>query len=536
MPHERPILSLVLHAHLPFVRHPEHEDFLEERWLFEAIAEVYVPLLDVLAGLVRDRVPHRIALSLSPTLLDMLDDGLLGQRFVRHLDLRLAFADRELVRTAGDERLRRVVELHRELLLRARTCFVDENDGRLVPAFRRLEEAGSLELLTCGATHGFLPLLAATPGAVEAQVAVAVAEFRRSFGHAPRGFWLPECGFTPGLDDVLARHGILWSVVESHGLLDADPPPVHGTFAPVVAPSGVAFYGRDGESSREVWSATEGYPGDPAYRDFHRDVGFELPVEDLRPLLPPTGDRVAVGFKYFRVTGAGAEKEPYDPDAAASRVEQHASHFVAAIGRRLAAASALMRRPPVLVAPYDAELFGHWWFEGPAWLDAVLRRVADSSAGFDLATPSDDLARHPVVQQAMPAASSWGERGYASVWVAPGNDWILRHVDGAGERMRAIATGMRGATGLARRALAQAARELLLAQARDWPFLISRGTAAGYAEARVRAHLGRFARLHDDLRHGTLDEAWLAEIERRDDVFPVIDPGVFADEIDSPRG
>jgi 1,4-alpha-glucan branching enzyme len=525
-----PILALLLHAHLPFVRHPEHDDFLEERWLFEAIAEVYLPLLSVLEGLVRDRVPHRVALSISPTLLDMLDDRLLQQRFVRYLDLRLAFAARELGRTATDERLHRVVELHRDLLRRARETFVDELAGSLVPAFRRLRDAGSLELLTCAATHGFLPALAASPGAVRAQVAVAIEEFRRRFGHPPAGFWLPECGFLPGLDEVLAEQGVRWSVLESHGLLDATPPPVNGTFAPIVAPSGVAFYGRDVESSRRVWSATEGYPGDPAYRDFHRDLGFERPLDELRPLLPPTGVRVAVGFKYHRVTGPGTEKEPYDPDRAAEAVDRHAAHFVDACGRRLAAAAKLMRRPPVAVAPYDAELFGHWWFEGPAWLDRVARRIADGSAGFELGTPSDDLERHPVAQESMPSASSWGEHGYAGVWIAPGNDWILRHLDGACERMRAAANDMLGATGLARRALAQAARELLLAQSSDWPFLVSRGTAATYAESRVRTHLGRFARLHDDLRRGSLDEAWLAEVERRDDVFPEIDPGVFADK------
>lgn len=536
MASNRPMLALLLHAHLPFVRHPEHDDFLEERWLFEAIAEVYVPLLRVIDGLRRDQVPHRLSLSLSPTLLDMLDDPLLQRRFVRHVDLRIEFAERELVRAAGDERLRRVVELHRDGFRRARECFVDEHDLRLVPAFRRLQEAGSLELLTCGATHGFLPLLAASPGAVEAQVATAIAEHRRFFGRDPAGFWLPECGFTPGLDEVLAGHGVRWSVLESHGLLDAVPAPLNATFAPVATQAGVAFYGRDAETSRAVWSAVEGYPGDPAYRDFHVDLGFERPVDELRALLPPTGTAVPVGFKYARVTGTDAEKEIYDPDLAAERVERHAAHFVDGLARRIAAASHLMRRPPVVLAPYDAELFGHWWFEGPAWLDRVVRRIGAASAGFELGTPSDDLARNPVVQEAMPAPSSWGEHGDASVWVAPGNDWILRHLDGACERMRALAGEFRGSTGLARRALSQAARELLLAQASDWPFLISRGTAASYAEARVRAHLGRFARLHDDLRRGAIDEAWLAEVERRDDVFPAIDPDVFSRGGPTPTG
>ena len=527
MEHDAPTLALVLHAHLPFVRHPEHDDFLEERWLFEAIAETYVPLLRVLDGLVVDHLPHRLTLSISPTLLDMLSDRLLQARCVRYLDLRCAFAEKQLRRNERDDRMQRVALLYRDLLARTRTFFVEALGCELVPAFRRHQESGGLEIIACAATHGFLPALRSQPAAVEAQIAIGIDEYRRFFGRDPLGFWLPECGYVPGFEEILARHGIRWFLVESHGLLEATPRPLYATFAPVITPAGVAAFGRDAESSRQVWSAVEGYPGDPFYRDFHRDLGFDLSLEDLDPLLPAPGVRVATGFKYHRVTGPGSEKDVYDPERAAERVEAHAAHFVAERTRQFAAAAAAMRRPPIVVAPYDAELFGHWWFEGPAWLDRVMRLVAQGDRGFSVGTPGDHLARHPVAQEATPAASTWGEGGHAAVWLSPANDWAYRHLDAAAERMVGLASAHRASSGDEREALEQAARELLLAQASDWAFLLSRGTAPDYARQRIRTHLGRFAKICDGMQGGGLDREWLAEIERRDDVFPGIDVTAF---------
>src|SRR5213593_3649478 len=229
-------LAFVLHAHLPFVRHPAHEDFLEERWLAEAITETYIPLLEMLGALERDRVPTRLTLSLSPPLLAMLADHLLRRRYLGHLD---RLVEKEERRTRADERFHRVAELYLARFCRARTIFLEEWGQDLIAAFRSYQERGLLEIITCAATHGFLPLLGMTPGAVRAQIEVAVAEHRRFFARTPEGFWLPEWAYEPGLDAELARAGVRYFFVDTHGIAHATPRPLYGVYAPIVCDSGV---------------------------------------------------------------------------------------------------------------------------------------------------------------------------------------------------------------------------------------------------------------------------------------------------------
>src|SRR5215470_12094648 len=216
-------VAFVLHAHLPFVRHPAHEDFLEERWLDEAITETYIPLLEMLDSLDRDRVRARLTISLSPPLLAMLADPLLRGRYLRHLDRLVELAEKEERRTRPDPAFHRVAEMYLGRFWRARTLFLDEWQQDLVSAFRAYQERGLVEVITCAATHGFLPLLGVTAGAARTQIEVGVAEYRRFFGRGPEGFWLPECAYEPGLDAELARVGIRYFFVDTHGLAHATP-------------------------------------------------------------------------------------------------------------------------------------------------------------------------------------------------------------------------------------------------------------------------------------------------------------------------
>ena len=260
-------LAIVLHAHLPYVHHPEHETFLEEDWLFEGVAETYIPLLMAFNRLRRDEVPFRIAMSLTPTLLEMLANPLLTDRCVRYLAQRAELADREQRNGRRTDEHRRVAEHYRWHFSTAREFLEKHCRGNLVNAFRDLQDAGHLEVLACAATHGFLPLML-TPNAVRAQVAVGVSTVERHLGRRPRGIWLPECAYKPGLDEVLADEGIAYFILDAHGILNGFPVPPSGMHAPVRCPSGVAAFGRDLESSKQVWSSEEGYPGDGVYREF----------------------------------------------------------------------------------------------------------------------------------------------------------------------------------------------------------------------------------------------------------------------------
>lgn len=516
-------LALVLHAHLPFVRHPEHEFFLEENWLFEAITETYVPLLLVFQGWERDGLPARLALTLSPTLCSMLRDPLLQTRYRRHLDQLIDLADKEAHRTALEPAFHELAVFYHERFQAIRETFAAcQND--LVRAFRQLQDAGRIEIITTAATHAILPLVSHHPPALRGQILVARDDYRTCFGREPEGFWLPECAYADRIEGVLREASIQWFVTETHGLLNASPRPRYGMFAPVLTPLGLAAFGRDHESARQVWSRHEGYPGDPRYRDFYRDIGFDLDLDYVRPYLMPPDKRSFTGLKYHRITGPTPEKLPYEPKAAREAVEEHARHFLHARAAQIRRLDTIMDRPPIVVAPYDAELFGHWWYEGPEFLDVMVRKACKEEPGLKLVTPGDYLRLHPTQQVARPAASSWGEEGYLRVWLNEQNEWVYRHAQAAELRMTELARHNSGSaealTPLRQRALRQAGRELLLAQASDWSFILKSGTSSEYAARRVKDHLQRFTRLYEDILRDRVGAAWLDEVESRDNIFP----------------
>jgi len=525
-------LSLHLNAHLPFVRHPERPSVLEEAWLYAAVTETYLPLLAVFDRLAEEEVPFRVSCTLSPTLVAMLRDELLTRRCARHLERLCELADREVRRTRSDPVFHGLALHYRGEFRSLRALFEDRYRRDLVSAFKRLEDAGRLEIVTSGATHGFLPLLQVHPEAARAQVSVAVSHHRRHFGRDPKGIWLPECGHYPGVDALLAEHDLRYFFVDAHGLRDAAPRPRYGVYAPVFTESGPAAFGRDPESSMEVWSAEHGYPGDPDYREFYRDVGWDLDWARVKDYAGPARQRRNLGIKYFRITGRTAHKEPYHPARARERAAAHARDFLSRRQKQIEyLASRMGGARPVVVSPYDAELFGHWWYEGPLFLDFLLRGAASGQRTLRLATPGDYLAENPEQQVATPPTCSWGAGGYSGVWLDGSNDWVYRHLHQAAERMVALARDFPEPTALERRALNQAARELLLAQSSDWAFILKTGTAVDYALRRIREHVLRFTRLFEEVRARRVDARWLAGVEAKDNLFPEIDYRVYR-----PRG
>jgi 1,4-alpha-glucan branching enzyme len=511
-------LALILHAHLPFVRHPEHEHFLEEEWFFEAITESYIPLLRMMQRLVSDDVPFKLTMSITPTLCAMLQDKLLRERYVRHLDLLIDLAERECKRNRGHLRLRELAGFYLNLFSKSRRFFVDEWRCDLLAGLRELQRTGALEIIASAATHGLLPLLwHQSRQAASAQVLIGRDLYGDLFGVHPKGFWLPECGYAPGLEALLQEANIRWFVLDAHGLLFGKPRPCRSIYAPCYTPAGPAAFARDRDSSRQVWNAQGGYPGDPAYREFYRDAGFDLSMEHLGPIA--RGSRKFSGMKYHRVTGSGQEKQLYDRATAENAAAKHASHFLEERRRRTHEISKL-GFDPIVVIPFDAELFGHWWFEGPRFLELFIRKVA-SEQDFRLTTPSEYLAAYPTQQIIEPAASTWGENGHLGVWLDPSNAWIYPSLQTAAQRMsEAARRHAEDCSPLADRVLKQLARELLLAQSSDWAFLMKTGTAREYATKRTLDHLARFDRLYDQFVTNDVAEEFLRECEWRDNLFP----------------
>lgn len=524
---EKGFISLVLHAHLPYVRHPEHEFFLEEQWLYEAITETYIPLIHAFERLERHGVPFRMTMSLTPTLIAMLQDGLLQDRYLKHINKLTELAEKEI------ERTRFLPEFHEMALhyyheyVKARETFRDRFNCDITKAFKGFQDRGRLEIITCASTHAFLPLANRNDAAIRAQIQTAVRHYAKALGRNPIGIWLPECGYYPGVDVFLKEAGIRYFLTDTIGILHASPRPKYGVFAPIYCDSGVAAFGRDVESSKQVWSAVEGYPGDYSYREFYRDVGFDLEYDYIRPYISPDGMRMNTGIKYYRITGDTDHKEPYRLGQAMDKAREHADHFVWCREKQIEYLQGFLGRKPMVISPYDAELYGHWWYEGPEFLEAVLRKAALHVPNVKLATPGDYLREYTVNQVSTPSFSSWGWKGYSETWLSGSNHWIYRHLHKATLRMSELADRFHGQNGIVKRALNQAARELFLAQSSDWAFIMHTGTMVPYAEKRTREHILNFLQIYDDLTHSRLNEEWLSRLEGTDNIFPDIDAEVF---------
>lgn len=516
---------LVLHAHLPYVRHPEYEEFLEEDWLYEAITETYIPFIKMFERLRRDNVDFKITLTISGTLANMLKDELLQNRYLEHLDKMLKFCEKEQERLSPYEDMLKAANSNYELFKTAKETFLG-CDKNILKEFKKYQDLGNLEIIPVTATHGMLPMMKDFEKVVNAQVLQAKLDYIENFERDPKGIWLAECAYYPGQDKFLAKNGIRYFIVDSHAIVHSNPRPVYGVYAPVYTESGVAAFARDLESSEQVWSSEIGYPGDGAYREFHKDAGYELDYDYVKEFLHSDGVRRNMGVKYHAITDKkGTYKAVYDPEAAMQKAKQHAYDFVFNRSNQIQYLSTKMKyRKPVVISPYDAELYGHWWFEGPIFLEHVFRAMQMSN--FRSITPSAYLNIYPLNQVVDLSMSSWGANGYYDVWVDGSNDYIYRHLHKAAEKMLEMSE-IEPKNEVEYRALNQMARELMMAQTSCWPFIMFTGTMVGYAKKKVSDHVNRLFKLYENIKNSNIDEKWLAEIESRDNIFKNIDYRVY---------
>ncbi len=544
---------LALHSHLPYVlnhgRWPHGSD-----WLCEAALDTYLPLLERLEELAAEGTPTPLTIGFTPVLANQLASPAFAREMETFFTQRLAACDEApaALRASGDAALVPLVDYWRSRLTRLRALF-RRIDANLVSAFRRLQEQGRLEIMGSAATHGYLPLLGRDES-IRLQLAVGQQEHRRLFGVAPVGCWLPECAYRPrgkwrgkkvrrGIEQHLADAGFRYFFTDAHlaragsplgaygeiplgaERFDAErhdpgsPLPAEGRPRAARSPyrayrvSGrgvrppVAALVRDPRSSMQIWSRHQGYPGDEWYLEFHKI-------------------RWPGGLKLWRVTGATVDlggKRAYEPPIAHERATGHASHF-AHLLQSLALQQADRGGDGVIVAPFDTELFGHWWFEGADFLAATYRALRGSGTageGVRAVTASQHLDAHPASAALQLAEGSWGANGDHTMWLNERTAWTWDRLWPLEDAFWDVAPAAL-ASAAARPVLAQAARELLLAQASDWQFIISTGAVVDYAERRFTLHCDDAERLIKALSGGDLGGGGrlAEELARRDDLFP----------------
>ncbi|GAB4570855.1 MAG: DUF1957 domain-containing protein [Anaerolineae bacterium] len=583
--------TFVLHSHMPYARLAGRWPHGEE-WIHEAICETYLPLLNALTDLAEEGVQYRLTIGITPILAEQLADPDIIDHFDAYMDEKIAAARADVTRFKGESpapetpvnvtaenaarvgqeeeaRRQEIVETSEadphmaylaewylnwfEMIKRS----FDERYGRnLLGAFRRLQDAGYIEIITCAATHGYLPLLG-TDSAIEAQLRAGIRSYERHFGRKPTGIWLPECAYRPayytedgrlrpGIERFLAEQGIKVFFSETHTITGGQPVGVAAgdvlgpygeikrryvipttstmperyatTFKPYYVSdttagpnaeqhSGVAVIGRNNRTGQQVWSADWGYPGDQDYREFHRK------------------DHIS-GIQYWRVTGPKVDlgnKDVYHPDWAAFKVRQHAEHFAHLVEAELRAyASGTGGDFGLIASNYDTELFGHWWFEGVDWIKEVLRLLAENPL-VELTTASGFIAEHPPQEVLHLPESSWGAGGNHFTWDNSETHWMWKPIHDAERRMERLAAAHPAPDEATRTVLQQAARELLLLESSDWPFLVTTGQAKTYAIQRFSQHTERFNRLADSIEAEQPDVELAARFWELDRVFPDVD-------------
>ncbi|MCA9798724.1 MAG: DUF1957 domain-containing protein [Cyanobacteria bacterium HKST-UBA04] len=544
---------LMLHSHLPYYRKHGMWPFGEEN-LYECMAETYIPLLDALYELRDEGIKPGITVGITPILAEQLADAHLQQGFLEFLDARIKAADEDLQRYPNDtlrshsEHVAFLAQWYKDYYQNIRNSFEHKYNHHLLPFFKQLQDEGAIEIVTCAATHGFLPLLGQDE-AVDFQIKVGVETYKQHFDRAPKGIWLPECAYRPaipansyrllnggthppraGIDAFLHAHGIEYFFTEFHAIEGSErsdsrrafgayssisqvPMQVQGktgltTYQPYFLKDyPVAVMGRCERASFQVWSADHGYPGDGLYREFHK--------KDTES-----------GLHYWRLTSKDSDlgaKMLYDPVLAFEQTKSHADHYVGLLSGLLGHYDYEHGEPGMIMISYDTELFGHWWFEGVSFLKHLIRGIHQHPT-LTTNTASVALKAQPPKQAIELPESTWGAGGHYHVWANDDVTWTWTYIHQAEAKLFELA-GTLDVPNLspdAATTLNVAARQLLLLEGSDWPFLMTTGQAHDYAIERFNEHKDNFWALTEMLDTNQFDMSQVHAIAEQDNCFDFV--------------
>ena len=522
------ILSIVIKASQDFIRHTE-EDIKENAPVlnnfFEAISNVYIPLLRMLEKLEADNIKCRIGLVLPPVLCNMLSDEVLQDEYISWLEKRNTLGKAELRRNKADEKLCEIINdtitANKNLI----SDFTEKYNKKLIPVFAEYMNKGCIELLgTCG-TDIFMPHYADLKEIISAQIECGLHAYRQYFGIMPEGFWLPAMGYTPGIEKLIRAYGYTYTILDSRSILFSQNVPEAGIFYPSRTENSLVIFARNRVIDSELFGEN-GIIYSECYRNQNRDIGYELPMDKLSALIDKDGIRYSTGFKYwnrcFKDSGC-----LYNKECAAAQLDKDSTAFVEKRCQTLSKAAELLPSYNFVteICTLDISKLSKTWSEDILWLEQVIRKAYD--AGLSVLSCDRMCDEQYNLEKIEPYFSSGSGQGYGENFLSSKNCWMMRYIRKSCERMIDLAGRFPMDTGLKTRLLNLGAKELMLAQSSNLSKMINRSEFPQFAEKRFKESIAAFTAVFDSLGSNTVSTEWLTKLEARDSIFPWMNYRIF---------
>ena len=524
-------LAFIIKTSQDFIRtnedNPPECDKLKLNSFFEAVSDSYIPMLQMFERLKNDGIAFKIGLVLPPVLCSMLDDEKIRQLYVDFLDKRIALGKKEINRYKDDslacELATSITEKNKEL----KRTFCEVYQKNLTAQFAKYQKEGYLEILGTCATDIFMPYYADIPEALSAQIEMGLQSYKKCFGELPEGFYLPEFGYTPGIEKIIRSYGYAYTILHSRSILLPDTPPVNGIFYPVRTDNSLVAYTADPFIDDQIYSE-EGWCSNSVYRNENRDIGFELDLKKLTPIMEEKTARCSTGYKYWKKDFNDDACVSYDLEEAKKQVQSDADDFIYKKADLLSKAEQCVSDSDyvVFVCCIEENKIRTQWSEYLLWLEAIIRKIPDSE--LSLVLTKEILPKPSSIERIEPYYSAGTSDGYGENLLSSKNCWMMRYVRKATERMVDLAERFPSDTGLKTRLLNIGALELLLAQSSSLAKMIEEEQDSEYAERRFRLSINAFTVVFDALGSNTVSTEWLTKLELMDNLFPWINYKIFS--------
>lgn len=506
---------LVLHAHLPYIVH--EDNYIEENWFFENMVESYIPFIRMIENLIKDDIIPRITLSLSPTLISMMESKKMISKLSRYVDLRLELIENEY--KTDDSRIKKILDIYKKLYEDAKN-FINSYGNNLIRPFKALQDNNIIEIITTPATYPILPLLV-NKESLDAQITIATNYYRDKFNRNLNGIFLSECAYDERIETYLIKNNINYFFLDDRAIDIYK----YSPYTNYITEQNLSVFIRDWDSYNDIFNPENGYVAKGVYREFYRDIGYDKDTEYLKKYTL-TDKKIPTGLKFYRITGMDIpldKKELYDFDLAQNEILSDVKDF---LYKRINQIKGLdLKQNPVITNCFSMELFGHRWFEGMIFIENLFRTVRQDRLPLQFITPSEYLNINKSTVKIKPQISSWDKNGYFDIWVNEKNDFIYPYIYEITTKYIQIINKYTNRSNSydIDRALKQLTREVLMLQASDWPTLIYNDTYRDYALNRIKKHYENAIYLINSITENNIKSEILEKLEKETDIFPLID-------------